>query len=147
MKLDKNNIYEYINKLSFDEGYELIRDLVNIINTNTNKDNSYKLIKIEPEVINPYIIDVSLKDIRENFNYGSFLLDRLENQKRNESEFTKVWIGIQEYSIISFIKKVEINLFFYFEWCSENSCWQNVNINVIILIELKGGDVCDIVKY
>ena len=93
MKLSKNYIYEYINKLSFDEGYELIRDLVNIINTNTNKDNSYKLIKIEPEAINPYVIDVSLKDIRENFNYGSFLLDRLEdqkqNEKRNESEFTK----------------------------------------------------------
>ena len=90
MKLSKNDIYEYINKLSFDEAYELIRNLANITNINTNKDNNYQLIKIESEAINPYIIDVSLKDIRENFNYGSFLLDRLENQKRNESEFTKV---------------------------------------------------------
>ena len=89
MKLSKNDIYEYINKLSFDEAYELIRDLANIININTNKDNNYQLIKIESEAINPYIIDVSLKDIRENFNYGSFLLDRLEDQKRNKSKFTK----------------------------------------------------------
>jgi len=89
MELNKNDIYEYISKLSFDEGYELIRELVNIININTNKDNNCKLIKIESEAINPYIIDVSLKDIRENFDYGSFLLSRLEDQKQNESEFTK----------------------------------------------------------
>jgi len=89
MKLSKNDIYEYINKLSFDEAYELIRNLANITNINTNKDNNYQLIKIEPEAINPYIINISLEDIRENFNYGSFLLDRLEDQKQNESEFTK----------------------------------------------------------
>jgi len=87
LELSNNDIYEYINKLNFEKSYELIRHLVNIINNNISKNNSYQLTKIKLGTINPYIIDVSLKDIRENVNYGSFLLDRLEGQKQAECSY------------------------------------------------------------
>lgn len=87
MQLNKNDIIEYIINLNFDDGYNLIRDLVSIINTKTSERNNHQLNYIESNFIQYYMIDVSIKDIRENVNIGSFLLSMAEERKQAEYNF------------------------------------------------------------
>jgi hypothetical protein len=93
MKIQKEDIYEYMRNINFDEGLILLQDLASVINRNIEQENMMKEITIDKDLFNlsnmknPYRIKIDLEDITKTVNIGDFFLERLEVEKQNEYNF------------------------------------------------------------